>query len=282
MGSILETIKMLTLRALVSDEELMYGLVLKGGNALELAYKITDRASKDVDFSISGDFTNEEYKRINGKMQGLLTQEFEKHDLVVFDVKFYEKPRQNKVKEWKGYQLAFKVIDYENYAPEDEDKNRREAHVILENNSTVFTVDISSYEYTEPKRLVDVEGTVFYVYTPEMIVFEKLRALCQSMPEYRDIVPTARMKLRARDFYDIWNLFQNFQIDCTSSENKEMLQYIFDAKKVPLKFLDLIEKYKDTHAQDWINVKDTITAKSEEYDFYFDFVQERIKELQSQ
>lgn len=71
MSSILETIKMLTLRALVGDEELMYGLVLKGGNALELAYKITDRASKDVDFSISGDFTNEEYKRINGKMQGL-------------------------------------------------------------------------------------------------------------------------------------------------------------------------------------------------------------------
>ncbi|MBA4745247.1 MAG: nucleotidyl transferase AbiEii/AbiGii toxin family protein [Muricauda sp.] len=282
MSSILETIKMLTLRALVSDEELMYGLVLKGGNALELAYKITDRASKDVDFSISGDFTNEEYKRINDKMHGLLTQEFEKHDLVVFDVKFYEKPRQNKVKEWKGYQLAFKVIDYENYTPEDEDKNRREAHVIQENNSTVFTVDISSYEYTEPKRLVDVEGAIFYVYTPEMIVFEKLRALCQSMPEYRDIVPTAKMKLRARDFYDIWNLFQNFQIDCTSSENKEILQHIFDAKKVPLKFLDLIEKYKDTHAQDWLNVKDTITAKSEEYDFYFDFVQERIKELQSQ
>ncbi|RUA33455.1 nucleotidyl transferase AbiEii/AbiGii toxin family protein [Robiginitalea biformata] len=282
MSSIIETIKILTLRALVSDEELMYGLVLKGGNALELAYKITDRASKDVDFSISGDFTKEQYERIAGKMQGLLTREFEKHELVVFDVKFYEKPQQNKVKEWKGYQLAFKVIDYENYTPEDEERNRREAHPIKENNSTVFTVDISSYEYTQPKRLVDVEGAVFYVYTPEMIVFEKLRALCQSMPEYKDIVPTARMKLRARDFYDIWNLFQNFQIDCTSTENKEMLQHIFDAKKVPLKFLDFIEKYKDTHAQDWINVKDTITAKSEEYDFYFDFVQERIKELQSQ
>lgn len=282
MTPVIETIKMLTLRALVSDEELMYGLVLKGGNALELAYKITDRASKDVDFSISGDFTKEEYERINGKMQGLLTREFEKHNLVVFDVRFYEKPRQNKVKEWKGYQLAFKVIDYENYTPEDEDKNRREAHVIQENNSTIFTVDISSYEYTEPKRLVDVEGAVFYVYTPEMIVFEKLRALCQSMPEYKDVVPTARMKLRARDFYDIWNLFQNFQIDCTAVENKDMLKHIFDAKKVPLGFLDLIENYRDTHAQDWINVKDTITAKSEDYDFYFDFVKERIIELQSQ
>lgn len=63
MASIIDTVKMLTLRALVSDEELMYGLVLKGGNALELAYKITDRASKDVDFSMSGDFTKEDYKK---------------------------------------------------------------------------------------------------------------------------------------------------------------------------------------------------------------------------
>lgn len=37
----IETIKMLTLRALVSDESLMYGLVLKGGNALQLAYGMT-------------------------------------------------------------------------------------------------------------------------------------------------------------------------------------------------------------------------------------------------
>lgn len=282
MKPIVETIKMLTLRALVSDEELMYGLVLKGGNALELAYQITDRASKDVDFSISGDFSQEEYERISGKLQGLLTREFEKHNLVVFDVNFYEKPHQNKVKEWKGYQLAFKVIDYESYTPENSDKNRREAHPIQDNNSTIFTVDISSYEYTEPKRLVDIDGAVFYVYTPEMIVLEKLRALCQSMPEYREIVPSARMKLRARDFYDIWNLFQNFPFDCNSSEIKSMLKSIFDAKKVPLDFLYLIEKYKDVHAQDWITVKDTITAEIEDYDFYFHFVLGKIKELQAQ
>lgn len=280
MRPIVDTLKMLTLRALVSDEELMYGLVLKGGNALELAYDITDRASKDIDFSISGDFSPEQYDQISAKLGGLLTIEFEKHNLVVFDVRFYEKPRQNKVKEWKGYQLAFKVIDFDNYTPENEDKNRREAHVIHDDNSTIFKVDISSYEYTEPKKLMEVEGTVFYVYTPEMILFEKLRALCQSMPEYRKIVPTARNKGRARDFYDIWNLCQNFKIDCTSAENKSMLGLIFDAKKVPLHFLDLIEKYKDLQREDWVNVEDTITAKNEGYDFYFDFVLERIRELQ--
>lgn len=216
-------------------------------------------------------------------MLGLLTLEFERHRLVVFDVKFYEKPKQNKIKEWKGYRLEFKVIDFVNYMPEDEDRNRREAHVFHENNSTVFNVDISSFEYTDPKKLVDVEGTVFYVYTPEMIVFEKLRALCQSMPEYQQIVPTARKKGRARDFYDIWNVCQNYPIDFSSKSNKEMLMSIFDAKRVPFDFLKLIEKYRDLQREDWISVADTIPTEHKEknYDYFFNFVSERIKELQS-
>jgi len=195
-----ELIKMLTLRALVSDESLMYGLVLKGGNALQLAYDMTDRASLDIDFSISGDFSNEEFKRVEGRLFGLLTTEFEKHNLAVFDIKFYEKPKQNKIKEWKGYKLEFKVIDVGKYDPKNLDKSRREAYPIYDNNSTKFEVEISSYEYTKPKIMVEVEGAVFYVYTPEMIVLEKIRALCQSMPDYSDIVPTARVKGRARDF----------------------------------------------------------------------------------
>ena len=282
MTPIIETIKILTLRALVSDEGLMYGLVLKGGNALELAYNITDRASKDIDFSISGDFSEVEYNRISGILNGLLTSEFEKHNLVVFDVKFFEKPKKNAVKEWKGYQLAFKVIDYETYTPEDEDRNRRRAFPVQENNSPVFTVDISSYEYTEPKQLVDVDGAVFFVYTPIMIVLEKLRALCQSMPEYQEIVASARVKGRARDFYDIWNICQNFEIDFKSEENRKMLSEIFDAKLVPLSFLDLIEKYKDLQREDWVTVVDTTKeVEVKDYDFFFDFVAERIKELQS-
>lgn len=273
---------MLTLRALMADEELMYSLVLKGGNALELAYNITDRASKDIDFSISGDFSPKEYDRINRILSGLLTTEFEKHNLVVLDVNFFEKPKQNKVKEWKGYQLAFKVIDYENYDPADPDKNRRRAFPLQNNNSPIFTVDISSYEYTDSKKMIDVDGAVFFVYTPEMIVLEKLRALCQSIPEYRDIIPTARVKGRARDFYDIWNICQNFEIDFKSQENRIMLEQIFDAKRVPLEFINLIEKYKDLQQEDWVTVVDTITSENKGYDFYFNFTMHCIKELLDQ
>lgn len=276
----IETIKMLTLRALVSDESLMYGLVLKGGNALQLAYGMTDRASMDIDFSISGDFTAYEIERIEGILNGLLNSEFEKHNLMVFDIQFYEKPKQREVKEWKGYKLEFKVIGADEFDPDDIDKSRRNAYVIYDNNSTKFQVEISSYEYTDPKKLVEVEGTVFYVYTPEMIVLEKVRALCQSMPDYKNIIPTAKVKGRARDFYDIWNICQNYKIDFEAEESKNMLKHIFDAKRVPLEYLNYFEKYKDLQKEDWNNVVDTLTIESKEgFDFYYDFVLQKVAEL---
>ncbi|WP_299546980.1 nucleotidyl transferase AbiEii/AbiGii toxin family protein [Seonamhaeicola sp.] len=274
---------MLTLRALVSDEKLMYGLVLKGGNALQLAYNITDRASLDIDFSIDGDFSEEEFQRLKGIFHSLLNTEFNKHDLVVFDVEFLEKPKQNKIKQWKGYVLKFKTIDFNKYDPDDEDVNRRLAHVIYNNNSTKFQVEISSYEYTDPKKIVEVEGAVFFVYTPEMIVFEKIRALCQSMPEYKTVIPTARQKGRARDFYDIWNLSSSFQIDFTLQSNKIMFQEIFEAKLVPISFVELLPKYRDFQKEDWNSVVDTLSGvEVEEFDFYFDYLMERIALIKSQ
>lgn len=273
---------MLTLRALVSDEILMYGLVLKGGNALQLAYGMTDRASMDIDFSISDDFSQYEISRIEGILSGLLNTEFEKNNLVAFDIRFYEKPKQREVKEWKGYKLEFKVIDQDKFDPDDIEKCRRNAYSIYGNHSTKFQVEISSYEYTDPKKLIEIEGAVFYVYTPEMIVLEKIRALCQSMPDYKEIVPTARVKGRARDFYDIWNICQNYSIDFKTAENKSMLKHIFDAKRVPLGYLNNFEKYKDLQKQDWVNVKDTLTIESEEgFDYYFGFVLEKIEELKT-
>lgn len=38
----------------------MNKLVLKGGTCLELAYQLNHRASKDIDFSIEDDFSEEE------------------------------------------------------------------------------------------------------------------------------------------------------------------------------------------------------------------------------
>ena len=52
----IEEIKKLALIALVSDDILMETLVLKGGNALLVAYALSLRASWDLDFSMRDDF----------------------------------------------------------------------------------------------------------------------------------------------------------------------------------------------------------------------------------
>lgn len=276
----LDKIKLLTLRALMHDEKLMYGLVLKGGNALQLVYDITDRASMDIDFSIEGDFTESDYNRINSTLYALLNDEFQKENLIVFDIKFIEKPKTNKVKIWKGYNIEFKVAHEEKWFEDDIDKTRREAIKIL-GQSTKFSIDISSFEYIASAKKHDLDGTVLLVYTPEMIVIEKLRALCQSIPEYQEIINTARIKGRARDFYDIWNICNQFSIDINSTQNQELIQEIFKAKRVPVSFLNLLEEYKDLQRENWKSVEDTLGSENKGFDFYFDYVMKLVGEIKN-
>ncbi|WP_149277642.1 nucleotidyl transferase AbiEii/AbiGii toxin family protein [Pareuzebyella sediminis] len=277
----LDRIKRLTIRALVSDTRLMAGLVLKGGNALNLVYDLDDRGSIDIDFSIEGDFAKHELASLNRKVYALLSFEFEKYDLVVFDFSFKEKPKQGKIKEWKGYQIEFKVIEESKYDPISEQKNRTNALSLDDRHNKKFKVDISSYEYVEKSTKRDLDGAVLRVYTPEMIVLEKLRALCQSMPDYRDIIPSAKVKGRSRDFYDIWNVTTTFQIDFTKAENKQLLNDIFKAKRVPVQFLDKIEESRETQRIDWVNVKDTVDGEINSFDFYFNFTKQIISHFKN-
>lgn len=168
----LDNIKMLSIKALMHDEKLMYGLALKGGNALQLVYNITDRASMDIDFSIEGDFSPLDYERINSTLEALLNDEFQKENFVVFDIHFKEKPKSKKVPEWKGYNIEFKVTEKEKWFADNLEKTRREAIKMI-GQSTKFSIDISSFEHIASAKKHDLDGTVLLVYTPEMIVIEK-------------------------------------------------------------------------------------------------------------
>lgn len=150
-------------------------------------------------------------------------------------------------------------------------------------NSTKFTVDISKYEYIGQKRPIDLEGAKVFVYSPEMIVLEKLRALCQQVPEYTDIVKHMTSKSRARDFYDIYNLMQHFKIDFKSKRNTELAREIFAAKKVPLQFILKIDAHRELHRGSWESVIQTINQQEElkEFDYYYDFVLEHFSHLGS-
>lgn len=132
-----------------------------------------------------------------------------------------------------------------------------------------FKVDFSKFEYTANKAEREFYDYKICVYTPEMIVAEKLRALCQQLPEYRH---RGRRSARARDFYDIHRVVTVAGIDLLNSENLELVRRIFAVKEVPLEFLGRIQEYREFHRPDWQAVIDSTTGSLEEFNYYFDFV----------
>ena len=121
------------------------------------------------------------------------------------------------------------------------------------------------------------------VYTPEMIVCEKLRAICQQMPEYGPTVNRQRAgSARARDFIDITSLVTMMKVDLSTKENRELLGHVFAAKRVKLSLLREIDKYRDFHRTNYEAVAATtkpgITLKG--FDFYVDFVLGLIRQLE--
>ncbi len=115
-----------------------------------------------------------------------------------------------------------------------------------------------------------------------MIVIEKLRAICQQMPEYSEVVNNPNRSARARDFFDIFTILDQCQVDLASSRNLELMMNIFRAKRVPLKFLGIIHRYREYHRGDFNSVKDTVNPGLDlkDFDYYFDYVVNAIKPLE--
>jgi predicted nucleotidyltransferase component of viral defense system len=278
-NQLLNRIKRLTIAALLADDLLMGVLVLKGGNALGLAYDMTSRGSLDIDFSMEKDFSEKEKSRIKNQASYLLNDEFNKEGLHVIDVEFVDKPGKihESVKDfWGGYKLSFKIVTDENFKKYrgDQQAMRVRSVSLTSGDDKAYTVDISKYEYIGKVRSQEIDGTVIQVYTPVMLALEKLRAICQQDKEYRQIIISMTQRARARDFYDIYNLYTTFKLDFASEENVEMVKNIFDAKRVPLHFVCRIPLEYDLHFNDWESVVQTIGRGEEvkDFRFYFDFV----------
>lgn len=272
--------------ALFSDDDLLDILVFKGGNAIDLIYKLSSRASVDLDFSISNKFNEDELIDIKDKIKNTLEKHFSEKNITVFDLKFEEKPKDlsDDLKSfWGGYKLEFKLINSEKAKNLEYDivKMARNAINIGNNNSTKCKIDISKFEYCDNKKQKSLDNLEIYVYTPEMIVFEKIRAICQQLPNYKSIVGTHNPRARARDFFDIYIVSENFKIDFVSDDNIELLKNIFSAKRVPILWINKIVESKEFHKSDWNSVIDTIPDKESikelNYDFYFDYLVQKIE-----
>jgi hypothetical protein len=284
----LEKIKTLSIIALASDDYLMETLVLKGGNAIQIIHKANKRGSFDIDYSMAEDF-KEENSEIEARIQKTLYNTFKENGYELFDLKMVERPSELPAELetfWGGYKVGFKVIDLETFEKfrDNQDGMRRNAIKLNPNtNSTKFEIEISKYEYVANKTEVELDGYKLYAYAPEMIVFEKMRAICQQNDEYSAIINTRTQRERARDFYDIYTLMEHFQINIFTPESKELLQNIFDAKRVPLEYISLVKNYKNRHEQGFKSVQESVFAGEEvkDFDFYFEYVLGNFEKLLS-
>lgn len=278
-------VKKLVLIALASDDYLMETLVLKGGNALQLGYDLSHRASFDFDFSINEDF--EDIKAVEETINRLLVETFKAEGLHVFDFSFSPRPKKARdtTKDfWGGYLAQFKFIELEKVTELGEDNIedlRRNAVPVYPNQSTKIDIEISKFEYVDDKQDVDVDGYTIYVYAPRLLAFEKVRAICQQLPDYAQVVPSFSPRARVRDFYDIYTILEHFDIDLDTEESKDVLKKVFDAKRVPYDFLKKIKDNREIHEQDFASLVDTVSPAEKEnlksFDFYFNYVIEKFE-----
>ncbi len=281
----LERIKRLTIVAMFSDDTLMERLVLKGGNLLDIVYRISTRSSVDVDFSIDGEFDSlDDFQmRVSRSLQRTFREAgFEPFDINVRAVP--AKLSEDRKDFWGGYKIHFKIIEHARFDEfrHDLDTLRRNALSVGKRGSTKFTIDVSKHEYCGDKVSRPLEGYTIFGHSPEMLVCEKLRAICQQMPEYVKFVES-HPSARARDFLDIHTVAEHFSIDFDDEKFQTMVRGTFDAKRVPLRLIGEIHEYRDYHRADFSGVAATVKpgVKLQEFDYYFEYVLDKCDHLKA-
>jgi hypothetical protein len=246
------------------------------------------RASVDIDFSIEDTFDSNP-DEILGRIRKTLEQTFRERGFEVFDFRMEERPRgltADVADFWGGYGVEFKLATREKFLEHSNDIVALRRNAVQLGQGSKFLIDISKHEYITGKEAVELDGYRVFVYTPEMIVCEKLRAICQQMPEYARVVKrTGRPgSSRARDYLDIYILVTERKVDITSPNNRILLKHIFEAKRVPTKLLQLVatSEVREFHRLNFAAVQATVKAgmKLEGFDFYADFVERLLKGLE--
>lgn len=277
----------LAIKGIFSDDDLFEILTLKGGNAMALL-DITDRASQDLDFSIKQGIrlTQDEDAP---KFKKALERTFEEEGYRIIDFKFDVKPKKTKRELppfWGGYSINFKVMDEETYEKtyDVSDQKRSSMALQLEGGKKKIEIDISLEEYTEDRIQMKLDEYQIHIYSPLMIVYEKMRALCQQLPDYEY---ASFEKTRARDLYDIYIAIQKSESlelreQILSSSNVHILSEMFKAKNVSLELLLKIESYREQLEDDFNQrVTPQIADRKNvpDFDFLFEFNIELIKEV---
>lgn len=270
--------------ALAQDPTLSELLVLKGGNAIGLVHGVGHRASLDVDYSMAGDVKSP--ADLGRRIFAALRPRLAARGWVLFDEQFSARPTTLRVgadPTWGGYLAEFKLVSVERSAAlaGDPDALRRSA-VSVDGHAQGgrrFRIEISKHELCEPTEFATIEpGITCRVYTVELIVAEKFRALCQQMDGY---AARAHPAPRARDFYDLHALITERGVELSTDEMLDLIEQVFLAKEVPVRLLAELAATRDFHESDWPSAAATIpAARARDFGFYFGFVVEQARKLE--
>ena len=249
---VVRTIRKIALIGIFSNDQLTERLVFKGGSALELVYKLTSRASIDIDFSIEDDFSEDEIQEIEATLKEAILSRLKEEGYFLFDFSFTKRPekiRPGTPPFWGGYNVEFKVVDIKVAESLDYNINklRQRSLIATPSQGKKFLIEISKHEYCKETTYGDLDGYKISVYTLRAIMFEKLRAICQQMKEYPHMSTPSP---RPRDFYDIRKIMEFEKINQNlSAEDVEIVKAIFAKKEVPIELLGSIGEYKGFHGQ---------------------------------
>lgn len=279
-----EQIRNIVITSIFSNDVLLNKLTLKGGHALELQ-GVNVRASQDIDLAISHNikFTKEENEPL---FRESLTAGFAEVGYQVVNFTFNVRPRhKNKIIEdyehqsklqdvvWGGYHIRFGIMPQKRYITLKNDHVENiGAHADTTwGNKKNIEIDLSKDEYTEPREETDLEGYTIYLYTPIMIVYEKIRASCQQLPQYK----IGSTKERARDLFDIYELLihnDDLHDQMLSPDSIYILKEMFKLKDVDFSLLLQINSYKKELFNDYQNnVLPQIRNEKDKQDFKFIF-----------
>lgn len=266
----------LAIIAIYRNPKLSNELFLKGGSAMRLFDGLTSRQSIDADFSILGEVGD--IAEYFDEIEVSLRTAFNEKGFDLIDFRSIRKPnvkRQDRPEWWGGWACGFKLVAHE-HRGKSLNARRRYALIPAGSNSSIINLDISEHEYCGKRRTKIIQGVRILGYSREMIVLEKLRAICQQHPEYAYRLS----KNRSRDFYDIHELTVDFDDDFVS-RCRFHLKRVFDAKEVPLWILKELwnDSFIDEQRRGFDQVRDTVIGPVQDFDVYVEHVRFFVRDI---
>jgi len=265
-----------TIVGIYSSTAIAPTLFLKGGSAMRLFDNLTSRISIDADFSVVDGIKGE--KKFFNAIKSCVGVEFRKLKYDVFDFKQVRRPKKRAAHSpdwWGGWACEFKLVSFRYRGKEDSVKRR---HALIPDgaNSSKILIDISEHEYCGKKRAIIIQGVRVLGYSRELLVLEKMRAICQQHPDY----VYRSSKNRARDFYDIYELTANVE-DSFALSCSRHIKKVFGAKEVPLELLSSLwnESFIDEQRRGFNEVKDTVSGVIHDFGVYLEHLRFLIKEI---